>query len=169
MVRQRKLWIIVGSVLLVAVVAVALVYSLSQRSDTNNNESEAKTATMSVYEGAAPQVIDTSDALSRYVSNKKAGVVQESDLYLPADVDWNEEVLVAVQFDALQAKAFRGITREVVDGEESYIIELLGAAEGCSTVQINTVRIAFIVQSTSQDTSLPVIIRTVPNTASCEL
>jgi len=151
------------------VAVFAVLYSFQQNDDMND-KTETPSATISEYKGAAPQVIDTNDALTRFVENRTSdGLVRESDVHLPQGINWNEEVLVALQFDALQAKTFREVTREVVDGEESYVIELLGVAEGCSTIQINTVRVAFIVQQTSQNTSLPVIIRTVPNTASCDL
>lgn len=165
--RSSRRWIITGVIAVLAIiVGVWLYQSLSDSATPETPDAE-----IIKLDTTRPQLIDTQDALTRFVERETADdgqIVNTTKVHLPESVDWNTEVVVAIEFDALEARAFRGATIETVDDTRSYVIDLLDVAKNCVVSQVNVIHIAFIKQ-TSRDTSLPVIMRVTPNMASCPL
>lgn len=117
-----------------------------------------------------PQIIETSDAYSRYVqglSTGSVGKVSEANIFYAKNVDWNAETVAAISYTVLDAATVTSAGIEQVEGKESYVVDVLMPSDcGGASPQSSSLHVAFIKQ-TSKDANRPVILRTTPNTAEC--
>lgn len=173
--EAAKKWRIVRIVLLIlALIAIPLFVWLQQSliaQDQVGKDADDTAAVITQEIPARPQILATNDAYVRYVQNLTAGDIKrvdESRIHDAENIDWNEDVLAAIEFSLLSSRTFTGASIESIDGVRSYVIDIIDVAKGCMVTQDNVLHVAFVKQ-TSNDANLPVILRTTPNTASCDL
>jgi len=141
----------------------------SQQSNTAEDTQETDKLS-SVTLNVAPQIITTSDAYYRYVTQLTTGKVvqvKEADIFTVSDVDWNTEELVAIKFPLLSSKSITSAGISKVDNKDAYVIDVLDAVSCLPHTQDDSLRLVFVKQPSGAET-LPVILRTTPNTASCD-
>lgn len=167
-VKRRIRWPVWALAVLVLALAgtwlAQAIINTPKESSVNENSQSANTQL-----SARPQRIATADEYSRYVKNLTTGgiPVTSNNIFYPKEVDWTKEVVVAITFPLHSAKSITGASREVVDGVDSYVIEVLDAPSCVPSTQDDTQRAVLIAQPID-DTTVPAILRTSPNTAACE-
>jgi hypothetical protein len=164
--RWWPYWLVGGALILLA--GVWLVQSLiAQPDEASEKEQQATTNTLDVR----PHLIDTNDAYIRYIQTNTGssgvGAVQERDIFYAQDVDWNNDTVVALKLSLFSGNRITAAGSEKRDGKDADVSDALEPSSCRATTQDQTTRLIFIKQS-SRDTSLPVILRTTPNTASCD-
>ena len=170
--HQRKVrW----QVWVLALVVLALVGTwLAQAmmaAPENVKESDTDTSTMTETTPAMAQaqIITSEDDYVQYLAAETSGPtvrVQQQNVVKPDTIDWNTQEVAVVSLSLLSAKSIVGAQRETIDGVESFVIDILDAPN-CMTTQDNTQRLIFIAQASGKGTA-PVILKTAPNTATCE-
>lgn len=172
--QPNKMWVVgaVTGLVVVCAVGVWLVSMLrgANQSDISGSGSSEEKATTQTLSGTSPQLLTTSDALLRYVQDVTKGdtpTVDESHIYYPKAIDWNTQTVVALQFLLLNAKTVTGASIDTVNGQKAYVIDVLDVSQCGAVPQVSSTHLALIAQ-TSSDTALPVVLRTTPNTASCD-
>ncbi|MFZ1301750.1 MAG: hypothetical protein WAQ27_04240 [Candidatus Microsaccharimonas sp.] len=161
-----KFWPLWVGGLLVLLVGIWGVYYFVTKNDTASTESAKVTQKTNV----TPHLIDTNDALTRYVQalgDEKIGGIAEGSIHLTETPDWNDEVLVALKFDILQAQTFNSASVEQIDGVTTYVIDITDAPNDCAVAQVQAIHVAFVRQSDT-NTAHPVILRVTPSTVSCD-
>lgn len=173
--EAAKKWRIVRIILLIlALIAIPLFVWLQQSlvaQDQATKDVDERAAITTREISVRPQLIVTNDAYVRYVQNLTAGDIKRIDenrIHDAENVDWNEDRLAAIEFTLLSSRTFTGASIEAIDDVRSYVIDIIDVAKGCMVTQDEVLHVAFVKQ-TSNDVNLPVIIRTTPNTASCDL
>lgn len=165
--KKVSKWLFWGGASVAALVIVAgiwvvqMLFAQPTSAPQPTEEQAMPNATTRIDDTIQPHLLDTSDALARYVT-----AAQTDQLHYPEDIDWSEQFVVALPFSTLQARSFTAASIEKIDGVDSYVIDLVDPPKGCLVPQVQSDRIAFVAQD-SRDTNLPVIIRATPNTASC--
>ncbi len=139
---------------------------------TQNQDQSSPPATTKTIEDTAirPLLVDTKDAYVRYLDRYTGGdtaVVKESNVHEVESVDWNGDVLVALQFGTTSMQSFLGAKLETVGDTKQYSITLRDAPQNCSGTTEQVQHIAFIKQK-DRDTNYPVIKRIEPNPAKCD-
>lgn len=162
--RLKPWWLAVAAVFLLAGIWAIQAWTTQPQNETSDGN-KMTTKRLDVR----PQLIDTSDAYTRYTQSLTTGDVQtvvENNIYYAKNIDWNRETVVAIAYTLLDAATVTSAGIESVDGAESYVIDVLAPPSCGAYPQVNSQHVAFIKQSGS-DTNRPVIIRTTPNTAEC--
>ncbi len=163
--RLWPVWLVGGALILL--IGVWLVQSLLARPNAEPEGTKASVTELDVR----PQVITTNDALTRYVQGLTVGdsaSVREEDVYYAKDIDWNNESVVAIKVMLFNTTSITSAGIEAVEGKDSYVIDALDGPNCGASIQVDTMRVVLIKQS-SRDVDLPVILRTTPNTATCSL
>lgn len=120
--------------------------------------------------GVKPMQFVTNDAYVRYVEQlaQRPIAVKDANIHLDSTVDWNTEVMTAIEFSSPSSRSYLDLTVEEIDGEESYVIDMLGPAKNCVYTQDMVIHVAFVSEPRdSADTSKPVIVRIQNNDAEC--
>jgi cytoskeletal protein RodZ len=169
--HQRKVrWQIWALALIVLAVAGTWVAQAIMATPEQSTESEKDISTIEITASdSIPTILSTSDAYDSYVRAKTTGpirIVAEKDVFKPETIDWQTQEVAVVSLSLLSAKSILSAQRETVDGVESFVISILDAPN-CMTTQDNTQRLIFVAQTSGKGTA-PVILKTAPNTATCE-
>lgn len=171
----RKRGLIIASIAVGAVLAAAAVIWMTQPSPSSSDDQQGRgdsaipETTITEIE-ADPVLIETSEAYFEYVEeavDPSGGAVHEQRMHLIDDIDWNASSQVAIPFSIPSSRTFTGVGIEEIDGAQSYVIDVLGAPSGCAATQDNVKHVAFIEQSDAS-VDYPVMMRTAPNSASCD-
>lgn len=137
----------------------------------NQGQSSPPATTKTIEDTAIrPLLVDTKDAYVRYLDRYTSGdaaAVKESNVHEVESIDWNSDILVALQFSTTSMQAFLRAELETVNGTKQYSITLRDAPQNCSGTTEQLQHIAFIKQK-DRDTNYPVIKRIEPNPAKCD-
>ncbi len=131
---------------------------------------EVKKESQVVTTDYRPMTFQTQDELARYLQTLKtiSGLKDENIHAIPT-TDWNSQGVLAVPFNIPAAESYRSIAIETIEGKMSVVIDVLGEAQGCSSVQINIDHVAFVTIDQSElDDIFAVVKRITPNSARCD-
>ncbi len=162
-----KIGIILAVVLIIA--ALGTLYIVSSNQSANNQTSDTTELPVQNTE-YHPVVYATQDAFMRYLQElSNNSIVNQEHIHTTQDIDWNEQAILAVQFSLPTSHSYRSVSVEQVEGRDTVIVDVLGAAKGCYYVQVNHEHVAFVrIDQADTDKVYGVVLRITPNEASCE-
>ena len=159
---KRMPWVLIVAGTLTVAVAIAWVVQGLGDSAPEQRAVAVETARPDIK----PQAIDTSDALSRYISGMSSNgltTIQERNITFTETPDWSTDRVIAIKFPLFSAKYIKGSSVEKIDGKDSYVIDILDTPKCGSSTQDDTMRLVLLVRPSQEDV-LPVILRVHPNT-----